>query len=162
MLFYVGVDSGQLWCCWSSGTGNLLILQCSDFLNFSGGNSGFLPSCPRSRFCLKCSLKQVKQRFFSAFKDVHRKTSVPNFVQNVKNQRFVRFYTKESLLKSEYGSTVAQNVEVNWIIATTKINILCILGSCESKLHYCNHFQYSQNFGQFQCGWWFQFQCGWL
>ena len=105
MLFYVGVDSGQLWCCWSSGTGNLLILQCSDFLNFSGGNSGFLPSCPspRSRFCLKCSLKQVKQRFFSEFKDVHRKTSVPNFVQNVKNQRFVRLYTKESLLKREYG-----------------------------------------------------------
>ena len=37
MLFCIGVDSGQLWCCWSSGAGNLLILQCSDILNFAGG-----------------------------------------------------------------------------------------------------------------------------
>ena len=55
----------------------------------------------------KMQFETSQTEIFLCVKDVHRKTNVPNFVQNVKNQRFVRFYTKESLLKSEYGSTVA-------------------------------------------------------
>ena len=81
MLFCVGVDSGQLCCCWSSGTGNLLILQCSDTLTFKVGILDFCKVVQDQGF-VKCSLKQVKQRLS---KDMHRKTNVPNFMQSVEN-----------------------------------------------------------------------------